>query len=115
MDADKIREAARRLARARRTGQLIERLPEHCRPRDTTEAYAIELALLEETGETLAGWKVSLTSDHGLMAGLLVASRVYPTGAAIDGGKFSMRGIEVEIAYRFDREFPPRADDYTRQ
>src|SRR5207248_28405 len=30
-------------------------------------------------------------------------------------GKFSMRGIEVEIAYRFDREFPPRADDYTRQ
>jgi 2-keto-4-pentenoate hydratase len=114
MDDANILEAARLLARARKTGEPLLRLPEACRPRDAAEAYAIELALLEESAETLAGWKVALSSDHGLMMGLLVASRVHPTGAALDTGLFSMRGVEIEIAFRFDRAFPPRAAEYRR-
>lgn len=114
MEIENIREAAHRLAHARQTGELIPRLPEACRPQDATEAYAIQLALLVELGETLAGWKVALSPDHGLMAGLLVASRVFPAGAAIDASRFSMRGVEIEVAFHFDRAFAPRADDYER-
>jgi 2-keto-4-pentenoate hydratase len=114
MNQDQIREAARLLARARRTGELLPHLPDACRPRTGAEAYDIETALLEELGETLAGFKVALSADHGLMAGMLVASRMYVAGATVDVSGFSMRGVEIEIAFRFDRAFPPRADDYPR-
>jgi 2-keto-4-pentenoate hydratase len=114
VDNANLREAARLLARARKTGEPLERLPAACRPRDAAESYAIKLALLEELGETLAGWKAALAPDHGLMLGLLVASRMYRAGAEIDARLFSMRGVEIEIAFRFDRAFPPRAADYGR-
>jgi 2-keto-4-pentenoate hydratase len=114
VDNANLREAARLLARAHRTGEPLERLPEACRPRDAAESYAIELALLEELGETLAGWKAALAPDHGLMLGLLVASRVYPEGAAVDARLFSMRAAEIEIAFRFDHAFPPRGAEYRR-
>jgi 2-keto-4-pentenoate hydratase len=115
MEQHHISEAARLIARARRTGELLPRLPEPCRPRDASEAYAIELALIDELGETLAGWKVALAPDHGLMAGLLVASRIYRAGATIDVSRYSLRGAEIEIGFRLDRAFPPRAADYTRE
>ena len=110
-----IAEAARRLARARRSGQPLERLPEPCRPRDAGEAYAIELALLRESGEALAGWKVALSADHGLLMGMLVRSRVFASGARIDSQLFAMRGVEAEIAFRFAIGLPARAAPYARE
>lgn len=114
MDEANIEEAARLLARARETGERLRSLPPACRPRDASEAYAIELALLDALGETLAGWKVSLTPDHGLLAGLLVASRMYRAGAAVDVSGYFLRGVEIEIAFRFDRPFAPRDAVYAR-
>lgn len=115
MDPGAIAEAARLLARARRSGEPLERLPEFCRPRDAAEAYAIEIALLDEIGDSLAGWKVALSPTDGLLIGLLARSRVFESGAQIPSDLFSMRGIEAEIAFRFDRSLPPRAAPYARE
>ena len=114
MDADAINEAARLLARARQTRQPLERLPPSCRPGDAGEAYAIELALLREIDETLAGWKVAVSPEYGVLMGLLVRSRVFASGARIPTRDFSMRGVEAEIAFRFVTPLAPRASPYTR-
>jgi 2-keto-4-pentenoate hydratase len=114
MDARAIEQAARMLARAWRTGERLERLPEACRPRNGAEAVAIQAAVLAELGETVAGWKVSLSQQFGLMIGLLPRSRVFANGAVVDASPFSMLGIEAEIAFRFERSLPAREAPYER-
>jgi 2-keto-4-pentenoate hydratase len=114
MEASAIRHAARLLAAARRSGELLSRLPEACRPRNGDEAYAIQLALVDELGESIAGWKVALSPEHGTLVGVIVGSRLYAPGATIDVTGYAMRGAEAEIAFRFDRALPPRQRDYTR-
>jgi 2-keto-4-pentenoate hydratase len=115
MDKANIKEAARLLVRARATGELLPGLPEACRPRDAAEAYSIELAVIAELGETIGGYKVTIRPGHGLLTGLMLASRVYPQGAAVDTSGYSMRGVEIEIAIRLDRAFAPRDDEYQRE
>ena len=44
-----------------------------CRPRDGVEATAIQAAVLAEFGETVAGWKISMSQQTGLMIGLFAA------------------------------------------
>ncbi len=114
MEPSAIRRAARLLAAARLSGERLSRLPEACRPRDGDEAYAIELALVDEIGESIAGWKVALSPEHGTLIGVIVRSRVYASGAEIDASRYAMRGAEAEIVFRFDRALPPRRRDYAR-
>jgi 2-keto-4-pentenoate hydratase len=114
MDAQAIEQAAHMLAKAWRSKQPLERLPEQCRPRDGAEALAIQAAALAELGETVAGWKAAILPERGLMIGLVPRSRVFADGAAIPSGMFSMLGIEAEIAFRFDRSLPPREAPYER-
>lgn len=114
MEPSAVRRAARLLAAARRSGERLSRLPEACRPRDGDEAYAIELALVDEIGDSIAGWKVALSPQHGTLIGVIVRSRLYASGAEIDASRFAMRGAEAEIVLRFDRALPPRQRDYAR-
>ncbi len=115
MDADTAKQAARLLAKARNSGERLERLPESCRPRDAAEAYAIQIALLHEIGDSLAGWKVAVSPERRLLIGMLVRSRVFATGGRIDSRLLAMRGVEAEIAFRFDRSLPPRDQPYGRE
>ena len=114
MEPRAIRRAARLLAAARLSGERLSRLPETCRPRDGDEAYAIELALVDEIGESIAGWKVAVSPEHGMLAGVIVRSRLCASGAEIDASRYAMRGAEAEVAFRFDRALPPRQRDYAR-
>ncbi len=114
MDMLAIRQAAQLLAKARRSGEPLDRLPPNSRPQNAAEAYAIQLALVEEIGDSVAGWKVAISRDYGLLVGILVRSRIFEDGAAISSKPFSMLGIEGEIAFRFDRPLPPRDRAYDR-
>ena len=114
MEARAIRRAARLLAAARLSGEPLSRLPEACRPRDGDEAYAIELALVDELSESVADWKVAASPEHGTLIGVIVGSRLYASGAEIDASRYAMRGAEAEVAFRFDRALPPRERDYAR-
>jgi 2-keto-4-pentenoate hydratase len=114
MDRDAIDRAAKLLDKARRTGNRLDRLPETSRPRNAAEAYAIQLATVTAMGDSVAGWKVAASAEYGLLIGILVRSRVFADGAAIASAGMSMRGVEVEIAFRFDQPLPPRERAYER-
>ena len=114
MDQAAIDRAATLLDRARRTASRLDRLPEGSRPRTAGEAYAIQIATVAAMGDSLAGWKVAVSAGYGLMMGIIVRSRIFQDGAAIPSAGMSMRGVEAEIAFRFDRDLPPRERPYER-
>lgn len=114
MKPDDVLRAAKALHGARKTGIRLDRLPETARPRNAAEALAIQLATVAELGDTVAGWKVATSAEYGVMIGCLLGSRVFKNGAAIAAASMPMLGIEAEIAFRFDRPFPPRDLAYER-
>lgn len=114
MDQEAIGKAARLLAEARQTGKRLARLPEDARPRTADEAHAIQRATAQQLGEAIAGWKVGTAPDYGLMMGGILASRMLASGAAIAADTMPMLGMEVEIAFEFMRDLPPRDTDYDR-
>ena len=46
------------------------------------------------------------------MGGAILVSRCYQSPVRIAAGSMPLRGIEAEIAFRFDRDLPPRALPY---
>jgi 2-keto-4-pentenoate hydratase len=76
------------------------------------EALGVQLTLLEDElarGETLAGWKVGLTSERARRAvgadvrpfGYLLASRVFASGAEIGVASIRQPSIEPELCFSF--------------
>ena len=58
MDQDAIEQAASLLIEARRTGVLLDGLPDACRPQNLDQAHAIQDATVAALGDAVAGWKV---------------------------------------------------------
>ena len=107
-----IQQAANLLVQARRTGVLLDGLPASCRPSNVDEAHAIQDATLKALNETVAGWKVGLPLDGKTVHGAIVQSRVIPSGGAIGAAEVPLLGVEAEVAFRFDRNLPPRDRPY---
>jgi 2-keto-4-pentenoate hydratase len=112
MDAISTAKAAALLAEARRTRAPLDRLPDDCRPATIAEALAIQDALVEALGERIAGYKVARL-DGEVAWGVVVGSRVFPSGGRVDARDMPLLGMEAEIAFRFLRDMPPRPDEYT--
>jgi 2-keto-4-pentenoate hydratase len=100
------------LVEARRTGILIDALPEGSVPADLDKAHAAQMATAAALGETVAGWKVAITKAGEVMRAPLFGSRLFSSPAEIPAGLAPLLGIEVEIAFRFDRPLAPRAGQY---
>jgi 2-keto-4-pentenoate hydratase len=111
MDASHIREAARLLVVARQTGRLLDGFPAEVRPSSVADAEAIQAATVEELGETIAGWKVS-TVEGTVIGGVILGSRVFASPARVAPAAMPLRGVEAEVAFRFDRDLPPRFQPY---
>jgi 2-keto-4-pentenoate hydratase len=114
MDQASTGHAAELLADAHRTGAHLDRLPEGLRPQSGDEAYAIEEAIVARLGDQVAGWKVALTPDFGVLAGIVLGSRVFANRAEIAAARTPMLGVEAEVAFRFDSALPARDKDYDR-
>jgi 2-keto-4-pentenoate hydratase len=115
LDDATIQAFARRLEEARRTRRPIPPLTEEVPDLSVEDGYRVQRALIESrvhAGERVAGWKVGLTSaapraQLGLtepIAGRVLASTVYPDGAAIDTGQLIAPGAEAEIAFLIGHE-----------
>jgi 2-keto-4-pentenoate hydratase len=111
MDRSAIEAAARALADARRSGRPIEALPAFARPKTVADAHAIQDASVLALGETIRGWKVSI-ADGEMMRGVILGSRMLASPAHMRAADLPMLGIEAEIAFRFDRDMPPREHAY---
>jgi 2-keto-4-pentenoate hydratase len=96
------------------------------RPASILDAYDIQeryVALLRGEHGDAVGYKVGLTSatmqafcgiDHPI-AGVVLASRVYETGAAVRRADFGRLGLEFEIAVRIKSDVPVTAMPYTAE
>src|ERR1700730_6011887 len=59
MEPAKVRDAARLMVEARRTGKRVPGLPQGCRPVTAVDANAIIDEVTRQMGEPIAGWKIS--------------------------------------------------------
>jgi 2-keto-4-pentenoate hydratase len=111
MDQGAVAQAAELLVAARRTGKLIDALPDACKPQTLDDALAIQDATMAALGETVAGFKVALV-DGRVVRAPIMASRVFESGAQVKAATMPLLGIEAEIAFRFERDMPPGEYSY---
>lgn len=120
MDRDRAKAAAGILWAAWSEGRLLDALPEHCRPRDLIEGYAVQDALAALAGPII-GWKIAATSEAGQrhigvaepLGGRLFAAFVHADGALLPAAGLHMRVAEAEFAFRLGADLPARRGDYT--
>ena len=120
MDDTNTRVAARILWGAFREGRRLPPLPEHCRPTDRAEGYAIQREILSASGRAGFGWKIAATSAAGMahigvdapLAGRLLTGQIDASAATVALGATQMRVAEVEFAFRMARDLPPRDARY---
>ena len=121
MNEPDISAAATLLWRNWTASTRIDELPTACRPRDRGEAYAIQAALADLSGQRVAGWKIAATSKDGQahigvdgpFAGRLLGDKVLENGANISLSGILMRVVEAEFAFRFGSPLPRRSPPYS--
>ena len=114
-------EAAELLWACRRSGTVIDALPNALRPHDTAAGHAIQAALPLVAGRPVIGWKIAATSAAGQahvqvdgpLAGRILEGFVQPIGATLSLVGNRMRVVEPEFAFRMGSDLPPRATPYT--
>ncbi|MDO9062193.1 MAG: hydratase [Bradyrhizobium sp.] len=123
LDKDQIAAASRTLHGHWRAGTKLGALETPLRPRDRSEAYAIQAALENHSTGGLFGWKIAATSEAGQkhinVAGPM-AGRILPETVIADGGTAPMAGNEMrvaepEFAFRMHADLPPRDALYSVQ
>lgn len=114
MEQDKIVQAAKLLADARRTGKPIKELPEDCRPTSAAEANAICAETTRQLGEEIGGWKITFLYKPREVPFLchLFKSRIFDGPAKIPASLTPSLFIESEITFRLLSDLPPRAALY---
>jgi 2-keto-4-pentenoate hydratase len=122
LSLEACRHAAELLLAARRELSPIPALPEACRPATAAEGYAIQAALCDLRGGTLAGFKIGATSRTAQTLlgteepfhGCLFADGVHDSPATLSAGGYHFRLIEPEFAFRLGADLPARAAPYGR-
>ena len=102
----------------------IDGLPDHARPADRAEGYAVQKEIVKLSSQKIVGWKIAATSQAGQkhigvdgpLAAPLLANRVVQ--GATETPAFSMDGnimkvAEAEFAFRFGKALPPRKAPYS--
>ena len=109
---ERIETAARRLLDARRTrtrvslADLALDAAEH--------AYAVQDLVVQSLGP-IGGWKVGAKGpDRVPTCAPLAAAGILVSPATLADGAWRVRGIETELAVRFDRDLPERDTPYAR-
>ena len=92
-------------------------LPAALRPRDASQAYAVQDIVVRERG-AIAGWKVGGASPQALpaRAALTRDSVSVAQGSEavrLPAAGFAVMGIEAELVYELGADLPPRERPYT--
>ena len=109
----KVMRAAGILAARRRSAEQGTRLPADCQPASEAEAFAIQAAVTQALGVSIAAWKCALPVDGHQVAAPIYAGTVH-TGASCAviarGGQVK---VEPELAFVLARDLPARATPYS--
>jgi len=83
-------------------------VPAQFAPPDGAAAYLAQAAFLQRHQLDIGGWKIGAKSEDGPIQGApLPRQGIHVTGAVLSRRDFPVCGIEVEIMFRFDRDFLP--------
>ncbi len=113
MDQGRIEAAAEQLVRARRGGPRVEGLTPP--PASVAEAHAIQDAVTAKLGETVGAYKANAPKGEEPTRGIVYARTIRPSPATLSAAEAGDRGVEGEVAFRFTRALPKRANAYTRE
>jgi 2-keto-4-pentenoate hydratase len=112
-DADAL---AQLLTDARAHHATLDGLPEQARPSNADDAYAAQAATLKRLDARAAGWKVGAktpAADAQIQGAPLPADGVHRTGARLSRQAFGRAGLELEVAFTFDRSFDANSGPYS--
>ena len=114
MTPDSLRAVADQLLRARRDGRPIP-VPADATPADMAEAYAIQDAVVAESG-TIGGWKVGAAGPRAEPRCAPIPSSLILQGPAhLPASRFHHLGVEAEIAFRIGADLPAKGSPYTKK
>ncbi len=121
MESGQVEEAGRIILACWIAGDVIEALPDTCRPRTLADGYAAQRALAAASGESILGWKIAATSTAGQrhinvdapIAGRLLGSRVRRSPCEVAFGANRMAVAEAEFAFVMGSDLPAREDAYS--
>ncbi len=112
MNQDEIAEAARLLVQSRRTGSRMAGLP--LQPGSVAEAHAVQDAVTVRLGEPVGAFKANAPPNEEPTRGVIYARTIRPSPARVPASEAPDCGVEGEVAFRFTRDLPPRAEPYAR-
>lgn len=83
-------------------------VPAALEPADIAGAYLAQRAFLQRHHLAIGGWKIGAKSATGPIQGApLPQHGIHGNGAVLSRSDFAVLGLEVEIAFRFNRDFLP--------
>jgi 2-keto-4-pentenoate hydratase len=109
-----ISKAAQVLAAARVERRRIDALPEDARPRNVAEAHAIQDAVTALLNAEVSGYKANAPTGGDRLRAPIYEANTHASPARFPVIDAPQCGIEGEIAFRFRRDLPPRAEPYIR-
>ena len=123
LPAQAAEQAARTIWSHWQSDQVLNALPEACRPLTTEQGYAAQAQLPAISGRTVVGWKIAATSTNGQkhihvggpLAGRLLSGQVFDNGATVPSAGNRMRVAEPEFAFTMAQDLPPQAAPYTEE
>lgn len=120
LDPAKAKQASEILVGHWDAGTRLDALPADLQPATRAEGYAIQAHIMARSQQPLYGWKIAATSVAGQrhinvdgpLAGRILAEKVIAEGGVAPLDKSLMKLAEIEFAFRFGRDLPPRAEPY---
>ena len=97
---------------AGRSGQPIAAIPDAARPQSEADSYQIQDAVMRRLGERPGGWKVGYSPEGGIFCAPIYASKVHASPASLPASGLHVIGIECEIGFRVNQNFPERTRLY---
>jgi 2-keto-4-pentenoate hydratase len=83
-------------------------------PKDREAAYLTQQKILRLRGVEAGGWKIGSKSLTGPIQGSpLPRDCLFPSTGTLDRSLYAPVGLELEIAFRFNRAFSPREEAYS--
>lgn len=99
---------------AMRQGQKITEIRPEYVPADAAGAYALQQEILQLRDTPIGGWKVGSKSPTGPIQGsLLPDDGLFASGSQLEYAEYPSPILELEIAFRLNREFAPREQPYS--
>ena len=113
MDQSAIDELAQTFMRARRTGERLDALPQHLKPKNFADSCAVMDAVDRLVGERIVGTKIAAKPGAEVVYAPLPAGRVFTSPARVPRALTPSQYMECEISFRLTRDLPARRHEYS--